>query len=174
MRGGCNATVTLSEGGSSVVKEPSEHKNHSADWGTIKTKECVENMQARAGTSREPLSVVIQTELERTKEKKELVESLAEKELPTEGYTARNGEREKSSGQKKDQMIDDIKIFGSYAETKNHDYAPPFPTTLDDLCVCFTAAIAEIDRDLLQRVWQEIDYRLDVCPVTQGVYIEHL
>ncbi|KAJ4437841.1 hypothetical protein ANN_13779 [Periplaneta americana] len=51
MRGGCNATVTLSEDGSSVVKEPSEHKNHSADWGRIKAKECLENMKARAGTS---------------------------------------------------------------------------------------------------------------------------
>ncbi|KAJ4446889.1 hypothetical protein ANN_13590 [Periplaneta americana] len=65
MRGGCNATVTLSEGGSSVVKEPSEHKNHSADWGRIKAKECVENMKARAGTSREPTSVIIQNELQR-------------------------------------------------------------------------------------------------------------
>ncbi|KAJ4446817.1 hypothetical protein ANN_13515 [Periplaneta americana] len=46
MRGGCNATVTLSEDGSSVVKEPSEHKNHSVDWGRIKAKECVENSVA--------------------------------------------------------------------------------------------------------------------------------
>ncbi|KAJ4442551.1 hypothetical protein ANN_04138 [Periplaneta americana] len=65
IRGGCNATVTLSEDGSSVVKEPSEHKNHSADWGRIKAKECVENMNARAGTSREPTSVIIQNELQR-------------------------------------------------------------------------------------------------------------
>ncbi|KAJ4426603.1 hypothetical protein ANN_26401 [Periplaneta americana] len=65
MRGGCNATVTLSEDESSVVKEPSEHKNHSADWGRIKAKECVENMKARAGTSREPTSVIIQNELQR-------------------------------------------------------------------------------------------------------------
>ncbi|KAJ4429547.1 hypothetical protein ANN_21716 [Periplaneta americana] len=34
------------------------------------------------------------------KEKKELVGSLAEKKLPTEESTGRNGEREKSSGQK--------------------------------------------------------------------------
>ncbi|KAJ4448426.1 hypothetical protein ANN_10442 [Periplaneta americana] len=61
----CNATVTLSEDGSSVVKEPSEHKNHSADWGRIKAKECEENMKARAGTSREPTSVIIKNELQR-------------------------------------------------------------------------------------------------------------
>ncbi|KAJ4444156.1 hypothetical protein ANN_05945 [Periplaneta americana] len=35
------------------------------------------------------------------KEKKELVGSLVEKKLPAEGCTGRNGEREKSSGQKK-------------------------------------------------------------------------
>ncbi|KAJ4434587.1 hypothetical protein ANN_23149 [Periplaneta americana] len=50
------------------------------------------------------------------KEKKELVGSLTEKKLSTEGCTGRNREREKSSRQKK--MIDDIKICGSYAETK--------------------------------------------------------
>ncbi|KAJ4433869.1 hypothetical protein ANN_16182 [Periplaneta americana] len=48
------------------------------------------------------------------KEKKELVGSLAEKKLPTERCTGRNGERENSSGQK---MVDDIKICGLYAET---------------------------------------------------------
>ncbi|KAJ4447516.1 hypothetical protein ANN_09523 [Periplaneta americana] len=46
----------------------------------------------------------------------ELVGSLAEKKLPTGGCTGRNGEQEKSSVEKK--MIDDIKIYGSYVETK--------------------------------------------------------
>ncbi|KAJ4447028.1 hypothetical protein ANN_09016 [Periplaneta americana] len=49
-------------------------------------------------------------------EEKELVESLAEKKLPTEGCSGRNGEREKSSGRY--QIIDDIKMYGSYEETK--------------------------------------------------------
>ncbi|KAJ4439519.1 hypothetical protein ANN_07643 [Periplaneta americana] len=45
------------------------------------------------------------------KEKKELVGSLAEKKLPTEECTGRNGERKKSSGQKKisdDRQHEDI------------------------------------------------------------------
>jgi hypothetical protein len=37
-----------------------------------------------------------------------------------------------------------------------------------------TAAIAAIDHDTLQRVWQELDYRLDVRRVTKGAHIEHL
>ncbi|KAJ4446629.1 hypothetical protein ANN_13326 [Periplaneta americana] len=49
---------------------------------------------------------------------KELVGSLAEKKLSTESCTGRNGEREKSLGQKKISDIDDIEIYGSYAETK--------------------------------------------------------
>ena len=26
----------------------------------------------------------------------------------------------------------------------------------------------------MQRVWQELDYRIDICRVTEGGYIEHL
>ncbi|KAJ4438100.1 hypothetical protein ANN_14039 [Periplaneta americana] len=52
-------------------------------------------------------------------EKNELAVSLTEKKLPTEGFTGRNGERKKISGQKKiSKIIDGIKIYGSYAETK--------------------------------------------------------
>jgi hypothetical protein len=35
-------------------------------------------------------------------------------------------------------------------------------------------AFADIDRGMLQRVWQELDYRTDFCRVTKGGYIEHL
>jgi hypothetical protein len=42
-----------------------------------------------------------------------------------------------------------------------------------DLRARITAAIAAIDH-MLQRVWQELDYRLDVCRVTKGAHIEHL
>ncbi|KAJ4432423.1 hypothetical protein ANN_21042 [Periplaneta americana] len=41
------------------------------------------------------------SELSLKEEEKELVRSLAEKKLPTEGCTGRNGEQKKSSGQKK-------------------------------------------------------------------------
>lgn len=57
---------------------------------------------------------------------------------------------------------------------KDRVYVPPLPTTLGDLRARITAAIAEIDRDTLHKVWQEIDYRLDVCRVTRGAHIEHL
>ncbi|KAJ4436907.1 hypothetical protein ANN_17039 [Periplaneta americana] len=53
------------------------------------------------------------------KEKKELAGSLAEKKLATEGCTGENGVNgRRVRGRRRYQMIDDIKICGSYAETK--------------------------------------------------------
>ncbi|KAJ4449780.1 hypothetical protein ANN_01184 [Periplaneta americana] len=51
-------------------------------------------------------------------EKKELVGSLADKKLSAKRCIERNYEREKSSGRRRHQMTDGIKIYGSYAETK--------------------------------------------------------
>ena len=36
------------------------------------------------------------------------------------------------------------------------------------------AALETVMQDMLQRVWQQLDYRLDVCRVTGGAHIEHL
>jgi hypothetical protein len=35
-------------------------------------------------------------------------------------------------------------------------------------------AVADIDRQMLQRVGQELYYRIDICRVTKGGHIEHL
>jgi hypothetical protein len=37
-----------------------------------------------------------------------------------------------------------------------------------------TAAVKNIDAPKLTRVWQELDYRIDVCRVTRGAHIEYL
>jgi hypothetical protein len=36
------------------------------------------------------------------------------------------------------------------------------------------AAVKNIDAPVLTRVWQELEYRIDVCHVTGGAHIEHL
>jgi hypothetical protein len=36
-----------------------------------------------------------------------------------------------------------------------------------------TAAMKNIDVPVLTRVWQELEYRIDVLPVTGGAYTEH-
>jgi hypothetical protein len=35
------------------------------------------------------------------------------------------------------------------------------------------AAVENIDAPMLTRVWQELEYRIDVCRVTRGAHIEH-
>ena len=53
-------------------------------------------------------------------------------------------------------------------------YVPPLPKDVDELKDRITEAVATIDNAMLERVWQELDYRLDVCRVTNGAHIEHL
>jgi hypothetical protein len=48
------------------------------------------------------------------------------------------------------------------------------PASIPDLKNSITLAMETITLDTLIRVWQELDYRLDVCRVTKGAHIEHL
>ena len=57
---------------------------------------------------------------------------------------------------------------------KDEVFVPPHTVSLPDLKNRITAAVETITPDLLSRIWQELDYRLDVCRVTKGAYIEHL
>jgi len=57
---------------------------------------------------------------------------------------------------------------------KDKVFVPPQPVSVPDLKNIITAAVETITPDLLSRVWQELDYRLDVCRVTKDAYIEHL
>jgi len=34
--------------------------------------------------------------------------------------------------------------------------------------------VALVDRDMLTRVWNEVDYRIDVCRITKDGHIEYL
>ena len=40
---------------------------------------------------------------------------------------------------------------------------PPLPANLQDLRNRITAVVALVDPDKLTRVWNEMDYRIDVC-----------
>jgi len=57
---------------------------------------------------------------------------------------------------------------------KDKAFVPPQPVSIPDLKNRITAAVETITPDLPCRVWREMDYRLDVCRVTKGAYIEHL
>ena len=53
-------------------------------------------------------------------------------------------------------------------------YVLPISRDVDELKAQITEAVANIDNAMLGRVWQELDYRLDVCRVPHGAHIEHL
>jgi hypothetical protein len=53
-------------------------------------------------------------------------------------------------------------------------YVPPMPCDLPQLRRRIVEAVAAINRQMLQRVWQELDYRIDICRVTKGGHIEHM
>jgi len=51
---------------------------------------------------------------------------------------------------------------------------PSQTVSVYDLKNGITVAMETITPDLLIRVWQELDYRFDVCRVTKISHIEHL
>ena len=57
---------------------------------------------------------------------------------------------------------------------KDSVYVPPLPMSLKELRDRITHALQTITADVLHRVWDEFDYRVDVCRVTQGAHIEGL
>jgi len=53
-------------------------------------------------------------------------------------------------------------------------FVPPLPCDLADLKERIIAAAKNIDALMLPHVWQELEYRVDVCRVTRGAHIERL
>jgi hypothetical protein len=50
----------------------------------------------------------------------------------------------------------------------------PIPVTLDDLKERITTATAGVDEYMLVRVWQEFDYCVDICHVTNRTSVKLL
>jgi hypothetical protein len=50
---------------------------------------------------------------------------------------------------------------------KDTVFVPPLPANLRDLRNRITAAVALVNRDMLTRVWDEMDYRNDVCRISK-------
>ena len=85
-------------------------------------------------------------------------------------------------------MIVGGKIVQHQFRTKFEKEPPPdysirrrYAQFQDTGCVCIPelkvrirTAIETITADMLQTVWNELDYRVDVCRITKGAHIEHL
>ena len=54
---------------------------------------------------------------------------------------------------------------------KDQVYIPPLPACVPELKV---QIIETITADMMQTVWNELDYRVHVCRITKGAHIEHL
>ena len=48
------------------------------------------------------------------------------------------------------------------------------PQNVRELQDRIRAAVQTVDGNMLKRVWQELDYRIDICRVTKGAHIENL
>jgi hypothetical protein len=62
-------------------------------------------------------------------------------------------------------------IFKFLPQTRQHACIDIFHCGHDP---CLEAAVKNVDSPMLTRVWQELEYRIDVCRVTRGAHIEHL
>ena len=51
---------------------------------------------------------------------------------------------------------------------------PPVTASIPKLKVRIRTAIETITADMLQTGWNEPDYRVDVCRITKGAYLERL
>ena len=49
---------------------------------------------------------------------------------------------------------------------KDNVYIPPLPKTLSELRERINTAIKSVTQNMLERVWREWEYRLDICRVT--------
>ncbi|GBN39214.1 hypothetical protein AVEN_24069-1 [Araneus ventricosus] len=69
--------------------------------------------------------------------------------------------------------LDTLRYF-LWGYVKDRVYVPPMPKTIEELKVRICNALASVTEQMLQNVWREMDYRLDVVRVTKGCHIEHL
>ena len=65
-------------------------------------------------------------------------------------------------------------IFLSLRVVKDSIYVQPLPMSLKELRDRITHVVQTITADMIHRVWDEFDYRVEVCRVTQGAHIEGL
>ena len=57
---------------------------------------------------------------------------------------------------------------------RNWSMLPPLLASIDGLKQRITSPLDNVTGDMLQRVWQKLNYRFDLCRVTGDSHIEHL
>jgi hypothetical protein len=59
-----------------------------------------------------------------------------------------------------------------FTNVKDRVFVPSLPRDLADLKARIISAVKNTDAPMVTRVWQELEYRIDVCHVTRGAHIE--
>ena len=72
---------------------------------------------------------------------------------------------------KPDLTVCDFFLWGF---VKDNVYIPPLPKTLPQLRERINTAIGNVTQNMLERVWREWEYRLDICRVTRGAHVERI
>jgi len=63
-------------------------------------------------------------------------------------------------------------VISLWDYVKDQVYVPPLPASIPELKVRIRTAIETITADMLQTVWNELDYRVYVCRITKGCSIK--
>ena len=64
--------------------------------------------------------------------------------------------------------------FFLWGYVKDEVYVLPLPASIPELKVRIRTSIETITADMLQTVWNELDYRVDDCRITKYAHVEHL
>jgi len=64
--------------------------------------------------------------------------------------------------------------FFLWGYVKDQVYVPPLPASIPELKVRIKTAIQTITAAMLQTVWNELDYHVEVCRITNAAHIEWL
>jgi hypothetical protein len=59
-----------------------------------------------------------------------------------------------------------------YADSLKIEFVPSLPANVAELGTRIIAAVAEVTSEMVRSVWQETDYRRNVCRITNGSHIE--
>ena len=62
--------------------------------------------------------------------------------------------------------------FFLWGFVKDQVFVPPLPANVVEFRTRITAAVAEVTPEMLRSVWQETDYRWEVCRISNGSHTE--
>jgi hypothetical protein len=53
-------------------------------------------------------------------------------------------------------------------------YMPPMPNVTEELRNCISQAMLQVDKEMLDSIWAELEYHWDISHVTKAAHTEHL